>query len=178
MYVRLAERSVESNTSHSYHSNPSASLSVSFARNTRNSELSYPSISDVRSSEKSIMSNVSHPSESSEYQMQSPDSASELSDTISWEKVRNFDPSIYNVREAEKSTILEQLHSYQDPSASALHDTGLSVGSLDSKVLDTEYSAQIENLDLSISDVRSAEKSVVSNSHFNWRGWMGKGRAK
>lgn len=167
MYVRLPERSVESNTSHSYHSDPSASQSVSFAGNTRNSELSYPSISNVRSSEKSIKSNVSHPSEPSEYQMQSPDSASELSDTKSWEKVTSFDPSISDVREAEKSIVPKQLHSYQNTSASKLHDTGLPEGSLDSKVLD-----------FSISDVRSAEKSVVSSSHFDWRGWMGNGRAK
>ncbi|KAK1355049.1 hypothetical protein POM88_048305 [Heracleum sosnowskyi] len=194
--VRWPERSLVLNQFCSNHTDPSplaatiydpstfglhldSAVSQSLSQSiTYRSELSYPSISNARSYEKSIKSNVSHPSESSEYQMQSPNSASELSDAKIWERVTNFDPSISDVREAEKSIIIEQLQSYKNTSASKLHDSGIAEGSLDSKVLDSEYSAKIENLDLSLSDVRSAKKSVVFSSHFNWRGWMGKGRAK
>ncbi|XP_017237246.1 serine/threonine-protein kinase SAPK7-like isoform X2 [Daucus carota subsp. sativus] len=168
MYVRSAEKSIESNVSHFYQSHPSASQSTRFAGNPRNSNIKNSSISSVRPSEKSIKSNVSHPTEASEYLMQSLDFASQLSDN----------PSISDVRSAEKSVVLEQLHSYQNLSTSKLHAPGHAEDPIDSKVLSSVDSAQIGNLDLSIYNVHSAEKPLPSCFHFDWRGWMGKGRAK
>ncbi|KAL8093766.1 serine/threonine-protein kinase SRK2B-like isoform X2 [Apium graveolens] len=155
--LRSAERSTGTNHIHSYHLDSGVSQSMylrmperSVESNTSHSyflEQPYPSISTSRSTEKSIK----------------PNSASELSYKQSWEKVTRLDPSVSDVRKAEKSIGLKQSHSSQNQSASKLHDTGLARGSLEN---------------LSISDVRSAEKSVVSSSHSDRRGRKGKGKAK
>ncbi|XP_074350741.1 serine/threonine-protein kinase SRK2A-like isoform X1 [Apium graveolens] len=150
--VRSAERSIEPYILHSYHSNPSASQSLSFGGNHTISNLSYSSISDVRSSEKSIVSNVSYPVKPSSYQLESLGCASEQLDCKSWTQVSSSNPSMSDVRPAEKSIMPDQLQYRSDPSASKLQTEGFAKGSISSKVLDTDYLEQLGNIDISISD--------------------------
>lgn len=157
--VRSAERSIELNTLHSsYHLNPSAFQSLS-----------------VRSAERSIESSVWHSyhSDPSPYQsmsVRSPERSLESNESQNSEllninastQVINFNPSMSDVRRAERSMELNQLYSYHfHPSASKLHPAGLSEGSLCSNVLESNYSVQNGNLNLFISDMRSAERSLV-----------------
>ncbi|KAK1355052.1 hypothetical protein POM88_048308 [Heracleum sosnowskyi] len=128
MSVRSAERSIESNVLHSYHSDPSPCQSMS-----------------VRSPERSIEANESH--------------NSEILNIKSSTQVTNFIPSMSDVRPAERSIELNQLFSYR--SASKLHLAGLSQDSVDSKALESNYSVRNGKFDLSMSDMRSAERSIV-----------------
>ncbi|KAL1825281.1 hypothetical protein ACET3Z_012059 [Daucus carota] len=148
--VRSAERSMEFNLLHSYHSDPSVSQSMS-----------------VRSAERSIELNVLHSCHSDSpacqsMSVRSPERSiepnelqnSELSIIKTSKQVTNFSPAMSDVRPAERSIELNQLFIYHcHPSASNLHPAGLFQGSTDLK--------QKGNFDLSISDVRSAERSLV-----------------
>lgn len=158
--VRSAERSIELNLLHSYHSHPIASQSLS-----------------VRSAERSIESNVLHlhtyHPDPSAYQLtsvRSPERSLESSESQNSEllnikastQVTNFSLSMSDVRPAERSIELNQLYSYQFcPSASKLHNACLSQGSIGSKVLESNYLVQKGEFDLSISCMRSAERSLV-----------------
>lgn len=158
--VRSAERSIELNTLHSsYHLNPSAFQSLS-----------------VRSAERSIESSVWHSyhSDPSPYQysmsVRSPERSLESNESQNSEllninastQVINFNPSMSDVRRAERSMELNQLYSYHfHPSASMLHPAGLSEGSLCSNVLESNYLVQNGNLNFCISDMRSAERSLL-----------------
>lgn len=100
------------------------------------------------------MSNVSYPLEPLACQLQSQGFDSELLDSKSWTHVVSSEPSMSDVNPAEKSIMLNQLHSYySDPSASKLHNNGLAKDSINSEVLDTDYLTQFGNIDISLSDV-------------------------
>lgn len=157
--VRSGERSIEFNILHIYHSDPSASQSMSA----------------VRSAERSIESNVIHschsdPPASQSMSVRSPESSielnklehSELLNIKTLTQVTSLNPSMSDVRPPERSIELNQLQSYHvNPSVFKLHPEGLSQGSIDSKFLESNHLVQNVNFDLSISDMRSAERSLV-----------------
>ncbi|KAL8093761.1 hypothetical protein AgCh_035590 [Apium graveolens] len=158
--VRSAERSIDLNILHSYHSHPSASQSLSVRSAERSIESNvlnlhtyhpnpsaYQSSMSVRSPERSIEPNESHNS---------------LLNIKASTQVTNFNPSMSDVRPAERSIELNQLHYYHFcPSASEMQPADLSQGSLSSNALESSYSEQNGKFDLCISDLRSAERSLV-----------------
>ncbi|XP_063945577.1 serine/threonine-protein kinase SRK2B-like [Daucus carota subsp. sativus] len=145
--LRLAERSLDSNHLHTYHSDLGASQAVSYAKNANSFKLLDSSVY-IRSPEKSI--------KSAGFAGNPTNSGLPYSN-----KVTTLHPLMSDVRPAEKSIIADQLHPrYFDPSASELQIEDLTEGSIVTG-LDFGEPAQTGNFDLSISDVCSAEKSLI-----------------